>query len=318
MKKKRNKLIINFLKGQGLGNQLWVYFSGLALSKILNCNLQFGNGKFFKGFFIVKNNLISKDYIVANKRYFIVESYDFFTDLEVTDYSKEIKKLKYLINLRDFELIGTLQNSNWIPSKKKILANLKFTKIKEDNSCAIHIRGGDYRNTIAKPSRTYFQSSLKYINDKVKKTFIVTDDENYSKKILKNIKISKNKKKKWDKFTNNHHFGAGIKADFFKIAAAKYNIISASTFSFWACYIGSLFINKKIIAPAFWFANRVSNSWSSPLNIHIKNWTYINRAGKITNVRNNKYFPKITSKKKQNKYFNFVLRKILNLYLDLK
>lgn len=96
-----------------------MYFSGLALSKILNCNLQFGNGKFFKGFFIVKNNLISKDYIVAKRRYVIVESYDFFTDLEVTDYSKEIKKLKYLINLSDFELIGSLQNSNWIPSKKK-------------------------------------------------------------------------------------------------------------------------------------------------------------------------------------------------------
>ena len=54
MKYTKNNIIINFLKGQGLGNQLWVLFSGIQISKILNCNIRFGNGKFFKGFFLIK------------------------------------------------------------------------------------------------------------------------------------------------------------------------------------------------------------------------------------------------------------------------
>lgn len=311
MKDNVNKIVINFLKGQGLGNQLWVFFSGIGISNKLNCNVEFGNGKFFKGFFLIKKKFIKKNFIEVKRKYLIKESYDLLTNLEVTNYNIEIKNIKKILNNSDLEILGSLQNRNFIPNKKIFLKYLKFKSLKLNSRCTIHIRGGDYKNTIVKPSKKFYEGSIKFFSKK--KISIITDDKEYASSLLPNYSILKSRKNHWDYLTNDHHFSTGIKKDFLNIARSKYNIISASTFSFWASYIGSLFLKKKIVAPAFWFANRVSNSWWSPMNMYIKDWIYINKYGeKVKNLNINSR-PLISVHSKQNKYLNFIIRKIINL-----
>ena len=312
MKDNTNKIVINFLKGQGLGNQLWVFFSGIQLAKSNNCKVKFGNGKFFKGFFLINKKLITKNYIKVKKKYLISESYDLFTNLDVTNYENQIKSIQELLTHSDVEIIGSLQNKKFIPSKKTILKYLMFNSLKSNSNCVIHIRGGDYINTIAKPSKKFYEKAITIF--KQKKILIATDDKKYASFILPDYQILNSKKNHWDILTNKHHLVGGIKKDFLSIAQAKNNIICASTFSFWASYIGSLFFKKKIVAPAFWFANRVSKNWWSPLNMLINKWIYIDKNGKIIKSFKRNSRPLISTKFKQNKYLNFIIRKIINYF----
>ena len=137
MKDNTNKIVINFLKGQGLGNQLWVFFSGIQLAKSNNCKVKFGNGKFFKGFFLINKKLITKNYIKVKKKYLISESYDLFTNLDVTNYEDQIKSIQELLTHSDVEIIGSLQNKKFIPSKKTILKYLMFNSLKSNSNCVI-------------------------------------------------------------------------------------------------------------------------------------------------------------------------------------
>ena len=310
----KQKIVINFTNGQGLGNQLWIFFSGIQIAQKLNCKIEFGNGKVFKGFFLIKRKFITKKFIEIKRKYIIKESHDLFTNLEVTNYEVEIKNIKKLLKINDLEIIGSLQNSKFIPSKKKILKYLKFKSLKVNSNCTIHVRGGDYKNTIVKPSKKFYESALTLF--KKKKILIITDDIKYASSLLPKYPISRHKKNYWDHLTSRHHFSGGIEKDFLKIACSNYNIISASTFSFWASYIGSLFFKKKIVAPAFWFANRVSKSWWSPLNIFINKWIYIDSDGKIIKIFKKNARPAFSVNFNQNKFLNFAIRKFVNFYLN--
>jgi len=310
----KNSIIINFLKGQGLGNQLWVYYAGIYLSEYFNCNIKFGNGKYFKGYFIIDDKRIENDLIQSQHRFKIKEKYDFFFDLDVTAYSECINNIKDLITNNDIEIIGTLQSVNLIPKNEVIKKTLNFSSLKRLDICCIHIRGGDYKNTIVKPSKKFYTKAIKSVDNIPIK--IITDDDKYASSILPKYEIIKNKKSKFDEITNNHHIGNGIKDDFLLLAKSKYSIISSSTFSFWACYIGSIFVKKKIIAPAFWYGNRISTGWWSPQEMYLKNWVYFNSKGfvfkhQITTL------PKFIKTRKQNQYLDFLKRKCLNYIFNI-
>jgi hypothetical protein len=317
MKYTKNNIIINFLKGQGLGNQLWVLFSGIQISRILNCNVRFGNGKFFKGFFLIKDHLIENKFITTKAIFKIDDQFETFSNLEITNYENIINSLKKLLLSSDLELIGSLQNTNFLPARNEILNILKINQLIQANECIIHIRGGDYKNTIVKVSKIYLLAATRFFKRYTSNFKVITDDKKYANKLLPDFEIKISSPDNFDKLTNEHHYNIGIKEDFISLVNSKYNILSASTFGFWACYIGSLFFKKKIIAPAYWFANRVSDSWSSPTNCYIKNWLYMNKKGEFIEVENGK-LPNFISKKPQNRYLNFFYRKILNLYLNTK
>lgn len=311
---KKNSIIINFLKGQGLGNQLWVYYAGIFLANYFQCNYKFGNGKIFKGFFLIEDNNILWEEINVSKKLRIKEKFEYFTDLDVTDYSSCMHDLGNLIQLSDVEIIGTLQSTKLIPNNKIIKKTLKINFLKQENICSIHIRGGDFKNTIVKPSKNYYLNALKLFEKN--KFKIITDDPKYARMILPGIEIVEKIKSNFDELTNPHHFSEGIKDDFFLIAKSKANIISSSTFSFWASYIGAIFIKKKIVAPAYWFANRVSSSWGSPNEYIIKDWNYLDSNG-LQEKNKISSFPKCIKFKRHNKYINFLIRKFLNKFILL-
>ena len=64
----KQKIVINFTNGQGLGNQLWIFFSGIQIAQKLNCKIEFGNGKVFKGFFLIKRKFITKKFIEIKRK----------------------------------------------------------------------------------------------------------------------------------------------------------------------------------------------------------------------------------------------------------
>ena len=61
----------------------------------------------------------------------------------------------------------------------------------------------------------------------------------------------------------------GFESDFFVMSNAKYFILSNSTFSWWAAFLGKK-KNKFIVLPEFWFNNIKTNS-----DLIFKKWNYI-------------------------------------------
>lgn len=128
---------------------------------------------------------------------------------------------------------------------KKILKNHNLAKRK---GCIIHIRGGDFVrlgwNSVTTP-KGYYIKAIKHMKEKHRQDnfFVVTDDIEYSKSVLDNIKVDY-------KFIGNT-----IYDDFYLIGTFDYRILSASTFAMWASSLGN---NDSgiVITPSFWSPNK--------------------------------------------------------------
>lgn len=132
-----------------------------------------------------------------------------------------------------------------------------INKFKNTNTCAIHIRGGD----IIGPASVYFKNALELMNQSSEEiSYIVfTNDISKTSECMKEWDPSMNVE-----FINN--MGDFSDTDeFFLMSACQNQIISNSTFSWWAAYLND-FGGKKIIAPV------ISNASS---NIYPEGWNVI-------------------------------------------
>jgi hypothetical protein len=137
-----------------------------------------------------------------------------------------------------------------------------FNIISNTNSCSIHIRRGDYllshnKKIFAECGINYIQESIYFIKSKFPDTkfFLFSDDINWTKSIFigDNYYFI-------DKYNNNPI------ADLFLMSSCKNNIISNSTFSWWASWLNNN-RNKLIICPKAWYNDSFLNE------IHIRNIT---------------------------------------------
>ena len=129
-----------------------------------------------------------------------------------------------------------------------------FEHIYNCNSCSIHIRRGDYlfKNNIkifSKCSYEYFYNAINLMKsiDKDIKFFVFSDDINSAKKFLNDNSFY---------FVNPNHSIPSI--DLYLMSHCKHNIISNSTFSWWAAWLNTN-QNKKVIAPYNWYVNQTIN-----------------------------------------------------------
>jgi hypothetical protein len=143
-------------------------------------------------------------------------------------------------------------------------ANLIITnEIKNSNSISIHIRRGDYvsnqhTNDIhGLCSLDYFYKSVQYMNSKIYNPiyFIFSDDMDWVKK---NFNTENLKYKFIETNMNQNHL------DLILMSYCKHNIISNSSFSWWGAWL-NININKIVIAPKIWFANKKMNNLISDL-----------------------------------------------------
>ena len=121
----------------------------------------------------------------------------------------------------------------------------------EENSVSIHIRRGDYLKSSVHLNidyRQYLGVAIKLITQKVGscRYFIFSDDIEFSKSFLPGL-ISNE-----DLFFIDYNSGVDSFRDMQLMSKCKHNIITNSTFSWWAAWLNDN-SDKIIISPKDWF-----------------------------------------------------------------
>lgn len=138
----------------------------------------------------------------------------------------------------------------------------------DDNTCVINFRGGEYRgipNLICR--REYWQDSINHmlsINPEMK-FIIITDDNECAKHFIGDYPC--------------YHSEIGF--DFYVINQAKYNILSNSSFGWWAAWLNDK--SKLIIAPKYWSKHNISNGFWGLGDQYVRSFMYMSREGVLQN-----------------------------------
>ena len=193
-----------------------------------------------------------------------------FVDLNVTNAisvdSEVINENNYEYFVKNFSqdkfyyFDGYWQNKSFFPKNlekiRKIFdkSNLLkcneifLKKIDECNSVSIHVRRGDYVNNFMHgniANKCYLQNSIDYIKSNVVEPvfFVFSDDIKWTKDNLN--------------FVNSEVFfisgnDKNVEQDIILMSNCKHNIISNSSFSWWAQYLNNN-PQKLVITPEYWF-----------------------------------------------------------------
>lgn len=269
-------LYLEFLEGQGLGNQLWNYVTLRSLSYKLGYDYKIINPENFKGRTFLeisystkgnekhsKNNILESDIknIFREKLY-----YDKSLETFACDFDGEINKIQENTIIK-----GLFQSEKYL-FQNNINDFIKIKKLNQkenfflENHCILNIRGGEYKRfkNLILP-KSYWLNSIKNMQEFKSnlKFSIVTDDYDYASALLPNIPIIK----------------GDIYKDFSSLMFAEYVIISNSSFAYFPIKLGKE--PKKVIAPSNWarFGN-AENKWVSPANYY-QNWSYQNHKGEL-------------------------------------
>lgn len=162
---------------------------------------------------------------------------------------------------------GYWQSENFFPREINLIKNIVsekllnkknisyFDQIKNCNSVSIHIRRGDYVNNFLHgniANITYFKNAIKYIKNEVQNPvfFIFSDDLQWCKK---SITLDKS-----EVVFVQSNSSVDVEQDIILMSNCKHNIISNSSFSWWAQHLNQ---NKQkiVITPEYWFNQQTEN-----------------------------------------------------------
>ena len=292
---------IIFKKGQGLGNQLWLFCSAKSIAEELKVDLQIIDYQYFKGKDFLKlactnyfENKYEKYPTIKENIFFERSYYDRGLEYLVTSYDERVLSIK-----KDTILEGNFQSEDYFfGNSRKIKSYIKLKnhykehyKIPKD-VCILNIRGGEYkRHRKFILPKSYWENGIKNYRKifGIDKFLIVTDDYKYSKALFKNFDI--------------------VYGDIGECYASIYNcsnlLSSNSSFSYFPCKTG---LSKNIIGPMYWARHQNnSNLWISPGNIY-EDWLW---QDKFSNLKKYNYCKKITVKTDlyYKKNFNILITK---------
>lgn len=246
----------------GFGNQLFMLFNLLSLSKEYNLNMiPYFDENYIENY-KNENNIIRKPYSDYN----ILKNIKFYDKINNNFCIFEEKEFIYnKINLKNdnnYELRGFFQsykyfwkNINNIKNNLNIDYNLikniisYYKKFNKDILC-IHIRLGDYVNKNdyhPVQSVDYFKKSLSYFNLNNYQIILFSDDFEHAIEILKTLNLSF---KKASEYSNNDE------VQFYMLMLSQVRICSNSSFSLMSCYLNEMynFIEDcEYIFPNNWF-----------------------------------------------------------------
>lgn len=282
-------MIIGSLFG-GLGNQMFQYAAALSYSKKIDTDLYFyktfnsyyhqNHTKFdINELFDLKLKYISK--FELEKKIGLFKS-NFYVNRLLYKFSIKNNKILHDKSLEDclkkddYLLFGYFQNPQFFNDYKNLIINKLsrplhsenlnkyniFKEISQKNSISIHIRGGDYlfeKNRLI-CNQKYYADAIQIVNKKIANPsfYIFSDDLNYAQEILSNLKE--------DFVFIDLNFSNALTMHLMSIC--NHNIISNSTFSWWAAFLNKN-NNKMIISPKVWSKNS-----SSPF-LSLKEWIKI-------------------------------------------
>jgi hypothetical protein len=171
-------------------------------------------------------------------------------------------------------LHGYFQNLKYFSDFEEEVKNLfplktssKYDKFLK-NSCSVHIRRGDYiQSSFAHPqqSNEYFKKAVETIG--AEKTFLIFSDE------IKKVKSSM----LFENLNINHIIyieGQDPYEDLSLMSRCENNIISNSSFSWWAAFLNKN-SKKTVIHPTKWFTKAYAKQIGSslpPSNLFPKEW----------------------------------------------
>ncbi len=130
--------------------------------------------------------------------------------------------------------------------KPEIVQNWPAIISSDVESVGIHVRGTDYLNhpSLVNLSKAYFEKAISLLSESLQNPsfYVFTDDPTYSKEVLSGLSY------------NIVSTKSGIQ-DFYHLSQCKHQIISNSTFSWWAATINNN-PGKLVVSPVKWFKNQ--------------------------------------------------------------
>lgn len=135
----------------------------------------------------------------------------------------------------------------------------KYPELTSNNTVSVHVRFGDYKqNPHIHPSvsKEYIDEALSKLNDK-KHLFLFGDDKKW---------LSENFQSQYNTIVDEEDY-----IDLWIMSLCKTNIISNSTFSWWAAFLNNN-SNKKVYAPSIWFGPSGPQNYQ---DMYQSDWTKI-------------------------------------------
>lgn len=262
-------MIVVKLKG-GLGNQMFQYAFGYSLSRKLNKKLILDITHFNKASFDTKRNFelgtypIEFDGLISTKKIFSRILYK-ISAIKITEKNFSIDNFQHYKSSQKIIVDGYWQSEDYFKEYSESIRNffgglissdisyIRFhDEIRKSISASIHVRRGDYVTNIKASlvhevcDLDYFRNAISIVEKNLPGTtfFVFTDDVEWVKNNFKGSKfriVSEG---------NLSHF-----EELSLMVRCQNNIISNSSFSWWAAWLNSD-ENKLVITPKKWFKDR--------------------------------------------------------------
>lgn len=145
-------------------------------------------------------------------------------------------------------ITGHFQSSKYFNAYKNEIKSLYeefISDTKEINSAAIHVRMGDYlilSNRYKSPTKNFIERALTKISDNIKKLYIFSDEPERALRLIKTCDGI-------ERFEVIVLHGSEVE-DIRNITRCEEFIMSCSSFSWWAAYLGE---HKKVIVDKKWY-----------------------------------------------------------------
>lgn len=274
----------------GLGNQMFQYASGRALSLqrgqpllldvsgftnyalhqgfellgVFNCPVTVASMKDvqdvlgWQAYPFIKQRLMSPRWAFLRNNHFIVEPY-FSYWANISQVPQSAYLVGYWQSERYFQSINEIIRADFsfkLPLNEK---NTEFAQqISQVNAVSLHVRRGDYvQNPITLAthglcSLDYYQAAIRVIAESVEQPhfFIFSDDITWVKA---NLKIP------FPCYYLDHNQGAESYNDMRLMSLCQHHIIANSSFSWWGAWLNPN-TSKIVIAPKQWFADNKNTS----------------------------------------------------------
>jgi hypothetical protein len=275
-----------FYRGQGFGNQLWVYASTRCIS--IQNEMEYsilGSGRFKGSAFL---QLPFGKLSGLNSARFPTERYP----KGLTHYQKEtlIREPNFsfdvsgpdpkFFDLSSHTLIdGNLQSLAYIQDFQSEIQDWFQVSGEFFDGCVINFRGGEYkgiRNVLLPKEYYYYAIEMMRKTDPRMKFLVVTDDSAMAKSYFPDFPIMSSG---GVKIIMNRVYisppSSRIGRDFGQLQNARYLILSNSSFSWWGAWSSKSV--RRVIAPKYWAAHNVSNGFWSTGDIAEPSWEWIPR-----------------------------------------
>lgn len=271
--------MIKLILSGGLGNQMFEYAAGRALSIRKKCTLSIDlyllNKKtkatirdyeltVFNIDAPISESVINKIAVkvfgaIRSKRlgYALINKLGIFRDEKATYYDPKFELLS-----KETTLFGYFQNENYFKGISEQL-RIDFTfrsplsdrnekirlKIEQNASVSIHIRRGDYTSidsNLPTLEISYYNKAIEYITSQINNPyfFIFSDDIEWVKENLDLSNVD-HEFIDWNKNEDSY-------IDMQLMSLCKHNIIANSSFSWWGAWLNNK-PNKIVIAPQKWY-----------------------------------------------------------------